>query len=104
MLSPVVVDLNRRRVIREQAEIRRKHRPKLAEQLGIPVRVIPAALEQVIVDEEVNPMRPAQRVRPGAVERNPAYLLRSGHRLNHRNLIRPSAFKLAQLQIVAVSA
>ena len=88
----------------KQAEIRRKHRPKLAEQLGIPVRVIPAALEQVIVDEEVNPMRPAQRVRPGAVERNPANLLRSGHRLNDGNLIQPRAFKLTQLQVVAVSA
>ena len=103
MLAPMVVYLNRYRVICIHREIRCHDRLIVRQHLRITAWVVPYTLKQVIIDKEMYPMVFTLAIRHDAVERNPLNAIIQIGRHQFRNIIRANKRKLTKTQIVPVA-
>lgn len=54
VLAPVVVDLHRHGIVGKQAEIGRHHDAEIRKHLRVPIRIMPYALKEIIVDKKMH--------------------------------------------------
>ena len=103
VLAPVIVDLHRRGVIREQREVRGHDGPEAPQKHGVSDRVVPHPQEQVIINEKMHAEARTGLLLQSMVEAYPLDALVQMDGVQSGNAVCTDRLEPAQIKVVPVA-